>query len=88
MIEIKFDEATKKSIATNSNTIIGQCEYIELDNKWNIIHTSVDNAYQGQGIARKLVECVLEKAKANNKQVIADCSYAKKVLEKNNIEGK
>lgn len=84
MIEIKFDKEANKAIAINANTIIGQCEYIEVDNTWNIVHTLVDNSYQGQGIARKLVECVFENAKENNKHVIADCSYAKKILEKTN----
>ena len=50
------------------------------DNTWNIIHTGVRNEYQGQGIARKLIECVIENANDLNKKVIAECSYAKKVI--------
>ena len=49
---------------------------------WNIVHTEVDSLYQGQGIARKLVECIISMAKSQNKKLIADCSYAKKVMEK------
>ena len=49
---------------------------------WNIVHTEVNNEYQGQGIARKLVECVIEEAKEKTKKVIAECSYAKRILEK------
>ena len=51
---------------------------------WNIVHTEVDGTYQGQGIARKLVECVIENAKKCNKKLVADCSYAKIVLERQN----
>ena len=36
----------------------------------------------GKGIARKLVDCIVNAAKECNKNVIAECSYAKKVLEK------
>ena len=50
-------------------------------NIWNIVHTVVNSKYQGQGIARKLVNCVIENALKENKEVIADCSYAKKVLD-------
>ncbi|MBQ8379950.1 MAG: N-acetyltransferase [Clostridia bacterium] len=83
MIEIKFEKDQNKSIALDNNTQIGECEFIEQEGTWNIVHTEVNNLYQGQGIARKLVECVLENAKKYNKNVVADCSYAKRVIEKN-----
>lgn len=81
MIEIKFDEERKRSIAYDNNVKIGECDYLELENCWNIIHTEVSNLYQGQGIARKLVECIIENAKKYNKNITAECSYAKKVIE-------
>ena len=54
-----------------------------MNNIWNIVHTQVDKEYQGQKIARNLVELVVEKAKENNKEIIAECSYAKKIINKN-----
>ena len=81
MVKISFDKNSKKSVAVLDNDIIGFCEYIENGNYWNIIHTFVDSKYQGQGIARKLVECVIKEAIDNNKNLIADCSYAKKIIE-------
>ena len=81
MIQIKFDKDNNKSIAYDENEKIGECDYIEAEGCWNIIHTEVSNSYQGQGIARKLVECVIENSKKFNKTLIADCSYAKKVIE-------
>ena len=86
MIEIKFDKDNNKAIALDNNNKIGVCEFIEKDEQWNIVHTEVSNLYQGQGIARKLVECVLENAKLYNKNVVKNCScsYAKRVIEKMN----
>ena len=81
MIEIKFDENNNKSIAYDNNIQIGECDYIETEETWNIVHTEVDSSYQGQGIARKLVECIIENAVKYNKKLIAECSYAKKVIE-------
>ena len=81
MIEIKFDENNNKSIAYDNKTQVGECDYIESPECWNIVHTVVDKSYQGQGIARKLVECIIENAKKYNKEITADCSYAKKVIE-------
>ena len=82
MIKINFEE--NKSVAYDDNKQVGECDFIEKGDTWNIIHTEVDDAYQGQGIARKLVECVIENAKKYNKKLIADCSYAKIVLERMN----
>ena len=81
MIKIEFDKENNKSVAYDGNTKIGECVFVETENNWNIIHTGVSNLYQGQGIARRLVECVVENAKKYNKKVIADCSYAKRIVE-------
>ena len=80
MIKINFEG--NKSVAYDDNKQIGECDFIENENTWNIVHTEVDNTYQGQGIARKLVECVIENAKKANKEIVADCSYEKRVLER------
>ena len=82
MFEIKFDITKKQSIAYDNNLKIGVCEFIEQEESWNIIHTQVNKSYQGQGIAKKLVECIIENAKKSNKKIIAECSYANKIIEK------
>ena len=82
MIKIKFDKNNNRAIALDADNIIGECDFIENEEYWNIIHTEVNKLYQGQGIARKLVDCIVKKSKDCNKNVIAECSYAKKILEK------
>ena len=82
MLEIKFDKQNNKSVAYDNNNQIGECDFIETEEYWNIVHTEVSALYQGQGIARKLVENIIENAKKYNKNLISDCSYAKKVLDK------
>ena len=84
MIKIKFDKENNKSLAYDNEKLVGECEFIELDNTWNIIHTVVSQSYQGQGIARKLVEIIIDEAKRNSKNIIAECSYAIKLIENNN----
>jgi len=85
MIEIKFDKEKNQSIAYDNDIKIGECYFIEKEGCWNIIHTEVNNSYQGKGIARRLVENIIENARKNNKNIIAECSYAKKVIEKSQI---
>lgn len=82
MIKIVFREKEKRAIAYDSDKQIGECDFEEIDNTWNITHTEVDSAYQGQGIAKRLVESVIQNAKTLNKNLEATCSYAKRLIEK------
>ena len=82
MIKILFEIEKKRAVAYDIHIEIGECDFIENNGTWNIIHTGVNSKYQGQGIARKLVECVIKNAKEYNKKIIAECSYARKILDK------
>ena len=82
MIKILFEIEKKRAVVYDDNKEIGECDFIENNGTWNIIHTGVNSKYQGQGIARKLVECVIRNAKEYNKKIIAECSYARKILDK------
>ena len=84
MVDIKYEKENNRAVAYIDNVEIGECVYEKENNVWNIIHTEVDSSYQGQGIAKKLVECIIENAKKENKKLIASCSYAKIVLERLN----
>ena len=81
MIDIKFIKEENRAVAYNNEIEIGECKYREIENIWNIIHTGVDSNYQGNGIAKTLVKCIIENSKKYNKEIIAECSYAKKILE-------
>ena len=72
MIEIAFEKENNRAIAIDNGSIIGECDFLIKDNAWNIVHTVVNSAYQGQGIARRLVEIVRENALKENNHVIAD----------------
>ena len=81
MIDIKFIEKENRAVAYDNEIEIGECEFEELEDTWNIIHTAVDRKYQGQGIAKGLVKCIIKNSEEFNKNLIAECSYAKKLLE-------
>lgn len=53
------------------------------DDKFIIDHTEVDEAYNGQGLAKKLVFAGAEYARENGKTVIPLCTYAKATFQKN-----
>lgn len=80
MIKIKFLKNQNKVVAYDNEIEIGACEFKELGDTWNIIHTVVDSKYQGQGIAKTLVTCIIKNSEKYNKKLIAECSYAKKII--------
>lgn len=83
MIKIIFNKEKNRTVAMDGDIEIGECDFIEFEEYWNIVHTEVNSLYQGQGIARKLVESVIENAKNYGKRLESDCSYAKKIIENN-----
>ncbi|RSL33024.1 N-acetyltransferase [Salibacterium salarium] len=54
------------------------------DNDSNIVieHTYVAEELGGQGIGKELLANVVEKARAENKKIVPQCSYAEKQLKK------
>ena len=70
MIEIRFDKEKNRAVAYDNTIQVGECDFIETEDYWNITHTEVNGNYQGQGIARKLVECIIENAKKEKKNEI------------------
>lgn len=81
MIQIIFNKKQHQAEAYDDDKKIGECCFIESEETWNIVHTRVSKEYQGQGIARKLVENVIENAKKYHKNIVAECSYAKRIIE-------
>ena len=66
MIKVKFEEKNKKSVVYDDNIKVEECVYIENEGCQNIVHTEVSTLYQGQGIARKLVEKIIENIEKNS----------------------
>ena len=77
---VRFEEAGNRSIALDGEKKIGECDYQETDEGWVIYHTEVLPAYEGKGIAKRLVYRIVEEAERQKKAVIPTCSYAARIL--------
>ena len=53
----------------------------KIGNYYDIIHTGVREEYSGRGIAKALVNKIIEIAKERHIELVPICSYAKKVFE-------
>ncbi|MGI5058620.1 GNAT family N-acetyltransferase [Treponema pectinovorum] len=82
MIEVKFEALKNKSAAYDAQTEIGYCSFIADGDIWTVNHTVVDEKYGGQGIAKRLLTCVVENAKSQGKKIKPVCSYVVREFEK------
>lgn len=62
---------------------IGEITYIKRDDASLVIdHTYVDPADRGQGVARQLMQEVIDKARREAKTIVPVCSYARVVFQR------
>ncbi len=62
---------------------IAYITYDDQDGNMHLTHTIVPDALAGKGLAKMLLEDVLEQIKKDNKKAVAQCSYIVKYQEKN-----
>lgn len=79
-LNITFDPAACRSEAYIDGAQVGECEYIDDGGVWTITHIGVRPEFGGRGIARMLVEKVIEEARAHQVQLRPLCSYAAKMM--------
>ena len=79
-VSVVFEEEMQRSAAYVNGAQIGECEYQVSDSTWVITHTGVRPEFGGRGIARKLVDKVVEAARERKVRILPVCSYAVKVL--------
>jgi len=82
-IRVVFEETERQAAAYDGDKMIGECQYnVDRSGKWVIVHTGVRPEYNGRGIARRLVEKVIEAARERDVTIIPVCSYAQRVMSK------
>lgn len=62
--------------------VAGFTEYVHRDGKVDFTHTEVGDAYEGQGLASKLVKGALDAAREWGEPVVPSCTYVKGWIEK------
>lgn len=84
-IIVHLEEDSKKGKAYVGKLSSTQAEmtFSKAGDKLLIIdHTEVDDSLRGQGVGRKLLNVIVEKARANGLKILPLCPYAKSVFEK------
>ena len=79
-MQIRYEAEHCRSAAYDGERRVGVAEFDAQDGRWVITHTEVDPAYDGQGIARKLIEALIEAARSDGAKIVPLCSYADKMM--------
>ena len=81
-MEIK-QGTNKFYVGQSEDDFDAEITYKDLDGKTLVVdHTFVNSSLRGQGIARKLVDTVIDKARSENKVIDPVCPYVKDVMTK------
>lgn len=64
----------------DSGEFVGECAFVENDGKWELNHTFVKKSHEGRGIAKMLLDELLDNARKNGVKIIPTCSYVAKVM--------
>lgn len=78
MIKVKMNPEKFRAEALDDEKIIGLCEYKINGDVLDVYHTEVDKAYGGKGLAGKLLDQVVDFARAEKKKIYPTCSYVLK----------
>ena len=80
-IRVVFEESKQQATAYDGDKQIGECQYnIDRAGQWVIMHTGVRPEYNGRGIAKRLVECVIAASRERGVKIVPLCSYAQRMM--------
>lgn len=80
---MEFKQQTGAIVAEESGKEVGSLKFRELDeNTLEAYSTFVDDSQRGKGLARQLVDQLVEVAKVDGKKIKPTCSYVVNLFEK------
>ena len=81
-----FKTENNRVICVDNGKTVGEVKFPEASSGvFNINHTFVDESMQGKGIAAQLVRLALNEINMRGGEVVADCSYARKYIDKHGL---
>lgn len=82
MADITHDPAGSQWLAHEAGEQVGHLEYTTEGDVYSLIHTIVDPAHGGKGIASQLVRTALDELRAEGRGVRPVCPYVVSWIEK------
>lgn len=71
-----IDNEERHRFETVENGLLVFCNYREHDGRYVLTHVEADPALRGTGAAARLMQAIVDHARAENLKLIPRCSYA------------
>ena len=73
--EVRDNPAERRFEIVVDGDVAGFTQYVRRDGTTVFTHTELGDAYEGQGLASKLVKGALDEVRGWDEPVVADCAY-------------
>jgi uncharacterized protein len=74
--------ANRYEAVDDSGVVAGFVQYREKDGRRVLVHTEVDDAFEGQGVGSALARESLEQSLSTGSEVVVTCSFIKGYVER------
>ncbi|MGP8059009.1 MAG: GNAT family N-acetyltransferase [Acidimicrobiales bacterium] len=81
-VRVVDNPADHRVEAWSGDQLAGLLAYREVPGGLNLVHTEVKPAFEGEGIAGRLVAAALDQARSQGLRVIPTCPYVSRYLER------
>ena len=80
--DVRRNDAARRYELELDGRVAGFIDYREQGDALCLVHTEVEPAYEGQGLAAKLARGALDDARASGRKVVPTCSYVARYIER------
>ncbi|HET7303458.1 MAG TPA: GNAT family N-acetyltransferase [Segeticoccus sp.] len=81
-VDVSDDSSGSRYVARVDGDLAGFLDYRIRDGRVVLLHTEVDDAFQGRGVASTLVRKVLDDISAGEREVVVKCEYVQSWLQR------
>lgn len=75
-MQFRDDPDNSRFVAEDDGQVVGKIEYrVVRDDRLVLVHTEVDDTYEGQGVGSRLVKFALEDLRASGRKIVPECPF-------------
>jgi hypothetical protein len=81
-IELRDNPAESRYEILVDGSVVGVCEYNRRDGRIDLLHTEIDDRFEGHGLASKLIRYALDDARSSGTPVMPYCKFVRAFIGK------
>lgn len=80
--ELRDNAAESRYEILVDGEVVGLCEYSRRDGRIDLLHTEIDDRFEGHGLASKLIRFALDDARKSGTPVMPYCKFVRAFMAK------